>query len=383
MPAGQIGPLPDRFPGGRVQTGRPVAAKIHIDPPRLDHRRGRGVTVHAVAQRLRLVGMKQFPIEPHLAALGIQAEDEEIVSVLGGRGQPDLAAHHHRRGPAAIRDRRLPLHILRLAPVERQSGRLRILGRRGMTVAERPAKLRPILSSRKGREQQQQTDQAIGESHHHVFRGASNFTMIYLTPSDVDRRNTSPFGIRLKFLVDTVLDQFLKGVPTRPGGIVRFLRLQRQHAAQIRDCLVVDQTFRTARGCVERNHSVCLKTARQRSKRRSPQSDGGRPRLRDRPRSTRKKTMPIRAKMKSRWLPIPCSSPLSCSWLFLVIFGFHPGQDRFSTCLRIFPGKARRPNPPAEGAAGVCRSLAPLPLNTTETGKPFTRRLRLLRKLFA
>ena len=159
------------FRGGRVQTGRPVAAKIHIDPPRLDHRRGRGVTVHAVAQRLRLVGMKQFLIEPHLAALGIQAEDEEIVSVLRCRGQPDLAAHHHRRGPAAIRDRRLPLHVLRLAPTQRQSGRLRILCRRGMTVAERPAKLRPILSSRNGREQQQRTDQAKGESHRNIFLG--------------------------------------------------------------------------------------------------------------------------------------------------------------------------------------------------------------------
>ena len=41
--------------------------------------------------------------------------------------------------------------------------------------------------------------------------------------------------------------------------------------------------------------------------------------------------------MKCRRLPTPCSSPFRVSWLFLVIFGFPSGQDRFSKLSRAFP----------------------------------------------
>src|SRR5208283_2729606 len=56
-------------------------------------------------------------------------------------------------------------------------------------------------------------------------------------------RNTSLPNKRLKFLVHIVLVQFLTAATTPFRESARFFRLRRQHAAQIRDCLVVDRTF--------------------------------------------------------------------------------------------------------------------------------------------
>ena len=82
-----------------------------------------------------------------------------------------------------------------------------------------------------------------------------DFTIV---PSSSTKRDTSPFGTTLKFLVHTVLVQFLECVPIRRGEIGRFLRLQTQHATQIRDCFLVDQTLRAARTCYVARNSFRL-----------------------------------------------------------------------------------------------------------------------------
>ena len=98
MAAGQVVPFPEHLAGGGVQTRRAKAAEVDIDPARLDHRRRRGVTIHrgAVAERLRVVAVKHLFVEANLAGLGIHADGEEVMAILGRGGQPDLAAHHHR-----------------------------------------------------------------------------------------------------------------------------------------------------------------------------------------------------------------------------------------------------------------------------------------------
>ena len=162
-----------------------------------------------------------------------------------------------------------------------------------------------------------------------------DFTIV---PSSSTKRDTSPFGTTLKFLVHTVLVQFLECVPIRRGEIGRFLRLQTQHATQIRDCFLVDQTLRAARTCYVARNSFRL-PENSKATEQTPFSAvwPGRPRSRDKPRNRRKKTIRKKAKMKCRHLPTPCSSPFRVSWLFLVIFGFPSGQDRFSKLSRAFP----------------------------------------------
>ena len=68
MPAGQVGPLPERLARARVQAGRAKTAEVDIDPARLNHRRRRGVTVHggAVAERFRVVAVKHLLVEADL-----------------------------------------------------------------------------------------------------------------------------------------------------------------------------------------------------------------------------------------------------------------------------------------------------------------------------
>ena len=83
--------------------------------------------------------MNQLFVEPNSTGFGIHADGEEIMAIFRRRGQPDLAAHHDRRGPAAMRNFRFPFHVVRFAPGQRQAFGI------GMAVTVRPAKLRPVF----------------------------------------------------------------------------------------------------------------------------------------------------------------------------------------------------------------------------------------------
>src|ERR1039457_3545674 len=113
MPTAQVVPFPERLARAGVEARRPKAAEMDIDPARLNHGRGRRVTIHggAVAERLRVIAVEHLLIEMNLAAVGIHTDGEEVMAIVRGRGHPDLAAHHHRGGPAAIGDLRLPLAL--------------------------------------------------------------------------------------------------------------------------------------------------------------------------------------------------------------------------------------------------------------------------------
>ena len=87
---GQVAPLPDCLECFRVQTGGPVAAKVNIDSARLNHRRRCGVAVGRIAQRARLLVVKNFLIVKNLAAVPVHADDEHLLPVSRSGRQPYL-----------------------------------------------------------------------------------------------------------------------------------------------------------------------------------------------------------------------------------------------------------------------------------------------------
>src|ERR1039458_3854956 len=151
MTATQIVPLPESLAGARVEARRPKAAEMDIDPARLNHGRGRRVTIHrsAITQRLRVIAVENLLIETNLAAVRIHTDGEEVMAIVRRRGHPDLTAHHNRGGPAAIGNLRLPLDIVRLAPMQREADELGVTRRRRMAIAPGPAELRPIRERRR------------------------------------------------------------------------------------------------------------------------------------------------------------------------------------------------------------------------------------------
>ena len=144
MAAGQVVALPQDVAGGGVETGGAVAAEVNVHAARLDRGRRRRVAVDGVAEWLGIVAVKQFLVVHDFAGFGVDADGKELVAVFGRGGQPDLAVHDHRRGPAAVRNRRLPTDVFRFAPRERQADGRRRTRRGNMTVAVRPAKLGPV-----------------------------------------------------------------------------------------------------------------------------------------------------------------------------------------------------------------------------------------------
>src|SRR5690349_10697320 len=137
MAATQVLPFPEDLEVPGVETRRPVTAKMDVNPTRLDHWRGRAVSIDLVAERLRIVRVKQLFVEANLAGFGVHTNGKEVVAILRRRGQPDLAAHHHRGGPAAIRNLRFPFDVVRLAPMQRQAAEFLIARSRDMPVTTR------------------------------------------------------------------------------------------------------------------------------------------------------------------------------------------------------------------------------------------------------
>src|SRR5262245_51373257 len=75
---------------------------------------------------------------PNLDVICDQTQGRGI-SFANGSREPDTAACNYRRGPSQTRNRSLPLHIARFAPLERQATLARV------TLSCRAAKLWPVL----------------------------------------------------------------------------------------------------------------------------------------------------------------------------------------------------------------------------------------------
>src|SRR5213595_3479323 len=89
---------------------------------------------------LGLLDLKNLFIAENLAGAAVYAYDEQFASVLRGGGEPDFVTHNYRRGPCPAVNRRLPLHIFRFAPGQRQIPGV------GAAIPVRPAELRPVLT---------------------------------------------------------------------------------------------------------------------------------------------------------------------------------------------------------------------------------------------
>ena len=162
MTARQVVPFPKNLARPGFQARRTGASEVDINPARLDEGRRRGVTIHrgTVAERLRVVGVKHLFVKPHFAGFGVHTDGKTIVAVFRRGGQPHLAAHHHRSGPAAMWNRRFPFDVVRLAPVYGQPDETGIAWRCDVAVSARPAELRPVRSyrPREGNQNQQQDE---------------------------------------------------------------------------------------------------------------------------------------------------------------------------------------------------------------------------------
>src|SRR5262249_11522330 len=126
MPALQVVPFPKCLARFGIQASSPEAAEVKIHAPRFDNRRRSRVTIHrsAVAERFRVIAVKQFLVEQNFSGFLIDTNRKEIVSVLCRRCQPHLAAHNYRGCPTFIWNLCLPLYIIGFAPVQRQSNGL-------------------------------------------------------------------------------------------------------------------------------------------------------------------------------------------------------------------------------------------------------------------
>src|SRR2546426_5732292 len=88
MTTGQVAALPEHLAGFRVQTCCAEAAEVDIDPAGLNHGRGGRITIHrySIAERLRVIAVKYFFVEPNLSSVGVHTGGEEIVAILSRCG---------------------------------------------------------------------------------------------------------------------------------------------------------------------------------------------------------------------------------------------------------------------------------------------------------
>src|SRR5439155_13412402 len=106
------------------------------DTARFNDRRRRGVAVELMTE-LGLLHVKNLLVAQNLAGASLHANDEQFAPVFRRRREPDLVTRNYRRRPRLAANRRLPLHIFRFAPGQRQIAGV------GTAVTVWPAELRP------------------------------------------------------------------------------------------------------------------------------------------------------------------------------------------------------------------------------------------------
>lgn len=143
MSAWQIVTRPQYFAIRCIEACRTVTAKVDVHAARFNGRRWRRVAIHGIAQRLRIRAVEQPFVVNYCTGLRIDANDKELVTVLGGGGKPDLAVENDGRGPTAMGDGRFPADVFCLAPLDGQAAGRGLTWRGDMSVAEWAAKFGP------------------------------------------------------------------------------------------------------------------------------------------------------------------------------------------------------------------------------------------------
>src|SRR5438105_10094765 len=94
MTAAEVISFPNHLARFGVQASGSKAAKMHVNPSRLNHGRRGGIAVHrgAIADRFRVIAVKYTLVEPNLPCVRIQTDGEKVVSILPGCRQPHLIA---------------------------------------------------------------------------------------------------------------------------------------------------------------------------------------------------------------------------------------------------------------------------------------------------
>ncbi len=119
------------------QTHRAVCAEMDVHAVFVDHRRRRGMAVVGV-DRTGIVELEDLDVVYHGAAGAVDTDRAQRMSLVDGRGDPDLISLDGRRRPAESWDGRFPGDVFRFAPGEGHALR------RGVSLSERTAELGPV-----------------------------------------------------------------------------------------------------------------------------------------------------------------------------------------------------------------------------------------------
>ena len=113
---------PHDLAGGGERRGS-VRAEVHVDPIAFDDRRRRGVGILRVEQ-VAAGEAEHLGVDDLTAGRRVEGERTQRgrVAVDDRRREPDPAVGDDRRRPADAGHRRLPAHVLRFTPFERQPG---------------------------------------------------------------------------------------------------------------------------------------------------------------------------------------------------------------------------------------------------------------------
>ena len=132
--ADEIAPLPHDLAALRVEAADEGRPEADVHPSLFHGRGGRSVRIERVAV-LRRGHHPHLRVVLDRARVLVNTDHRQLSAVFGGRCQPDAVSPDDRRRPGLARQRRLPNHVLLLAPLHGQLDRSRIplVGRAAVT----------------------------------------------------------------------------------------------------------------------------------------------------------------------------------------------------------------------------------------------------------
>lgn len=116
MAAGDITALPDGFVVLGIEAKCSVGFELKINSPRLDYSGRRGIGVHRIGKRFRVVARNENAVEKDFSALLIEANYRHLTSILRCRRQPDFPLGNNRGRPSESVNVDFPRDILFLGP---------------------------------------------------------------------------------------------------------------------------------------------------------------------------------------------------------------------------------------------------------------------------
>ena len=143
MVTDKITASPQYLEGLCVDAGDAGRTKCDVNAPRLNNWCRRGIAVELVA-KLRLGDIKKLAVQQHASCVTVEAKHGQLVAILRSRCCPNLVSPNDRARPSLAVDGSFPLYVFRVRPLQRQAGGVSV------SIAARPAKLRPVFLSGKG-----------------------------------------------------------------------------------------------------------------------------------------------------------------------------------------------------------------------------------------